>query len=309
MNTSPPRRLKEQSISFGSEPPQRSLAILPFRNLSKDPAASFYEFSLADAVITELARLRSLVVRPSSSIAKYQGLQKDPCEIGQELGVNSILAASYLGASQRLRVTAQLLDVGSGSILWSDSIDAAAADIITVQDIIARHIVAGLRLELSSDERVALEQRATRNAAAYEYLRGRDRSPNTLITHHGRKISKRRSRASSGPSNSIQLSALAYSGLGVCYSTRVFDKFVNLRITNARKGFDKALALDSLLVEARLHMLLIHRARRKQKARTEIQACSPKRQTKRQCIAWQQLSTGSTVNIKRRWPVSLLLQV
>jgi serine/threonine-protein kinase len=273
-NTSPPRRIKEQSISFGSEPPQRSLAILPFRNLSKDPAASFYEFSLADAVITELARLRSLVVRPSSSIAKYQGLQKDPCEIGQELGVNSILAASYLGASQRLRVTAQLLDVGSGSILWSDSIDAAAADIIAVQDIIARHIVAGLRLELSSDERVALEQRATRNAAAYEeYLRGRDRlakyayhTPRqedfeTAVEHFERAIEL------------DPAFALAYSGLGVCYSTRVFDKFGEPEdYERAAKAFDKALALDSLLVEARLHMLLIYLARgEKQKARTEIQ--------------------------------------
>src|SRR6185295_19859828 len=66
---------------------KKSLAILPFRNLSNDPASTFYEFSLADAVITELARVRSLVVRPSSVIAKYQGQTRDPREIGQELGV------------------------------------------------------------------------------------------------------------------------------------------------------------------------------------------------------------------------------
>ncbi len=272
VNTSP-RRIKEQSISFQSEPPQRSLAILPFRNLSNDPAASFYEFSLADAVITELARLRSLVVRPSSSIAKYQDQQKDPCEIGQELGVKTILAASYLGASQRLRVTAQLLDVESGSILWSDSIDAAAADIIAVQDIIAKHIVAGLRLELSSDERIALEQHATRNAAAYEeYLRGRDRLA-SYAYHTPRQEDFEA--AVEHFERAIELDpvfALAYSGLGVCYSTRVFDKFGEPEdYERAANAFDKALGLDSQLIEARLHMVLIYLARgEKQKARTEI---------------------------------------
>ncbi|MFN2514307.1 MAG: hypothetical protein ABR568_23195, partial [Pyrinomonadaceae bacterium] len=100
-----------------------SLAILPFRNLSNDPASSFYEFSLADAVITELARVRSLVVRPSSVIAKYQGQQIDPREVGHELNVSAVLTAAFMRAGERFRVTAQLLDVDSGEILWSDRID------------------------------------------------------------------------------------------------------------------------------------------------------------------------------------------
>jgi len=116
------------------------------------------------------------VVRPSSAIAKYQGQQHDPCTTGKELGVSAVLAASYLGASQRLRVTAQLLEIPSGSILWSDSIDASADDIIALQDIIAKHIVGGLCLELSPDEENALKLLTTRNAVAYEeYLKGRDR--------------------------------------------------------------------------------------------------------------------------------------
>ncbi len=66
---------------------KKSVAILPFKNLSGDPNANFYEFSLADAVITELAGLRSLIVRPSSVIAKYQGAEIDPRQAGQELRV------------------------------------------------------------------------------------------------------------------------------------------------------------------------------------------------------------------------------
>lgn len=274
--TSPSRRVKEQSLPAPTEPPQRSVAILPFRNLSNDAANGFYEFSLADAVITELARLRSLVVRPSSSIARYQGQERDPCEVGRELNVSAVLAASYLGASQRLRVTAQLLDTASGAILWSDRIDAAAADIITVQDIIAKHIVAGLRLELTSEEQLAMEQRQrpTRNAAAYEeYLRGRDRLGR--YTYH----TPRREDFEAAVKHfhkAIELDpafALAHSGLGVCYSTRVLDKFGEADDhQRAADAFDKALAIDPNLIEARLHMVLIYLARgEKQKGRAEIE--------------------------------------
>jgi serine/threonine-protein kinase len=80
---------------------KKSLAILCFRNLSNDPASSFYEFSLADAVITELARVRSLVVRPSSVIARYQGQHRDPREIGEELAVSAVLTAGFIHAGER----------------------------------------------------------------------------------------------------------------------------------------------------------------------------------------------------------------
>ena len=123
-----------------ADPEKKSLAILCFRNLSNDPASSFYEFSLADAVITELARVRSLVVRPSSVIAKYQGEQMDPRDIGNELRVNAVLTAGFIHAGGRFRVTAQLLDVGSGDILWSDRIDTSTEDIIAVQDEIAQKL-------------------------------------------------------------------------------------------------------------------------------------------------------------------------
>src|SRR5207248_8979558 len=93
--------------SFGVRERTR-IAILPFKNVSNDPQSSFYEFSLADAVITELARVRSLVVRPSSEIVKYQGLQVDPRQAGREMSVAAVLSAGFLRAGDRIRVTAQL---------------------------------------------------------------------------------------------------------------------------------------------------------------------------------------------------------
>jgi serine/threonine protein kinase/tetratricopeptide (TPR) repeat protein len=268
----------EPSGKAGLHPSPSRLTKEPAKETSTsiptNPAASFYEFSLADAVITELARVRSLVVRPSSAIAKFHGQQHDPCETGKELGVNAVLAASYLGASQRLRVTAQLLEIPSGSMLWSDSIDASADDIIALQDIIAKHIVGGLRLELSPDEENALQQRTTRNPVAYEeYLKGRDR-----IARYTYQTPRREDFESAVEhfGNAIELDpafALAHSGLGVCYSTRVFDKFGKPEDhERAAAAFAKALALDSQLLEARLHMVFSYLARgEKQKARTEIE--------------------------------------
>ncbi len=102
--------------------------------MSQDPASNFYEFALADSVITELAQLRSLIVRPSSVIAKYQGKEFDPREVGRELRVHAVLSASFLRSGDKLRVTAQLLDVLTGDILWSDRIDAEGEDILALQD-------------------------------------------------------------------------------------------------------------------------------------------------------------------------------
>src|SRR5438552_11042652 len=168
---------QERSLSTTiADREKKSLAVLPFKNLNNDPASTFYEFALADAVITELARIRSLVVRPSSVMSKYQGQPADASDVGRELNVDAVLSAGFIHVGERFRVNAQLLDVKSGEIIWSDRVDASADDIIAVQDEITQRIVDGLRLELSPDEQAGLAQPKTVNAEAYEeFLRGRDR--------------------------------------------------------------------------------------------------------------------------------------
>ncbi|HVQ38701.1 MAG TPA: protein kinase, partial [Pyrinomonadaceae bacterium] len=252
---------------------KKSLAILCFRNLSNDPASSFYEFSLADAVITELARVRSLVVRPSSVIAKYQGGTMDPRDIGQELRVNSILTAGFMHIGDRFRVTAQLLDVSSGDIIWSDRIDTSAADIIAVQDTIAQRIVEGLRLELSPAEQDGLAKPSTQNAAAYEqYLRGRDLFARFIF----RTVAQEDCDAAIEHfQRAIELDpnfALALDGLGATYVNRVFKGFGGAEdYERAEVAFNKALAIDPKLIEARMLMVFVYLWRgQKQKAREEV---------------------------------------
>ena len=253
---------------------RKSVAILPFKNVSNDPQSSFYEFSLADAVITELARVRSLVVRPSSEIVKYQGVQVDPRQAGREMSVSAVLSAGFLRAGDRIRVTAQLVDVGSGELIWSDRIDADATDIINVQDTITQEICDGLRLELSSDEKDRLERGKTANAEAYEeYLRGRDCLARYIYHTISRKdidqaIEHFQRAAYIDPSF-----AMAHCGLGSAYANRVRKGFGETGDhESAEEAFDKALALDPHLLEARLHMVFIYLAKgEKPKARAEAE--------------------------------------
>jgi eukaryotic-like serine/threonine-protein kinase len=264
---------QEGSMTTIADREKKSVAVLPFKNLGNNPESSFYEFSLADAVITELARIRSLVVRPSSVMSKYQGQAADPADVGRELNVDAVLSAGFIAAGERFRVNAQLLDIKSGEIIWSDRVDASANDIIAVQDEITKSIVDGLRLELSPDEQAGLAQPATVNAEAYEeYLRGRDRFArfifrtvaaddcNAAIEHFSR---------------AIELDpefALAYDGLGACHVNRVFKGLGGAEdFERAEAAFNKALAIDSKIIEARMLMVFVYLWRgQKQKAREEV---------------------------------------
>jgi len=254
---------------------KKSIAILPFNNLARDATSAFYEFALADAVITELAQLRSLIVRPSSVIAKYQGREVDPRAAGEELRVNAVLSAGFLRSGDKMRVTAQLLDVNSGDILWSDRVDAESGDILALQDMIAQRILEGLRLELSEKEQEKLSRRATENPEAYEeFLRGRDNFGRFIF----RTVSMEDCDAAiANFKKAIELDshfALAYSGLGACYANRLFKGMgTSEDYTYAEAAFSKAFKYDENVVEARVLMILIYLSRgEKKKARAEIKS-------------------------------------
>ena len=190
------------------------------------------------------------------------------------MSVDAILAASFLRAGERLRVTAQLLDVRTGEILWSESIDADASDIIAVQDTMVQRIVEGLRLELSPDEKIDLAKGSTSDAAASEqYLRGRS-CLGQFIYH---TVSREHvDSAIDHFQKAVELDpkfALAYSGLGSCYVNRVLKGLGESDdYEKAENAFNKALALDPKLLEARMHMAFIYlNSGEKPKAREEVE--------------------------------------
>ena len=197
----------------------------------------------------------------------------DPRDIGQELKVNAVLTAGFIHAGERFRVTAQLLDVASGDILWSDRIDTSAADIIAVQDTIAQRIVEGLRLELSPAEQDGIAKPSTQNAAAYEqYLRGRDLFARFIFRT---VASEDCDAAIEHFQRAIELDpnfALALDGLGASYVNRVFKGFGGAEdYERAEVAFNKALAIDPRLIEARMLMVFVYLWRgQKQQARQEV---------------------------------------
>ncbi|MBC7929880.1 MAG: protein kinase, partial [Rubrivivax sp.] len=263
---------QSQSPHLSQFETQKSIAILPFRNLANDAEVSFYEFSLADAVITELARNRSLIVRPSSMIVKFQGKEVDPREVGRDLNVSAVLSANFLRAGDQLRVNAQLIDVVSGDMLWSDRIDATAEDIIALQDMIAQRIAKGLNVDQQTSQ-VPTPTPTTRNAAAYEeYLRGRDFFAKFLFHTLDPEDSDK---AVEHFQHAIRLDhtfALAHSGLGASFANRVLKGLGGADDYElAENAFSRALELDPDLVEARILMVFIYLSRgEKHKARAEV---------------------------------------
>jgi serine/threonine protein kinase len=129
------------SLTTGAK---KTLAVLPFRNLSGDSQSDFYGLSLADSLTVELAQVGLLTVMPSSALSKYQDKTVDPARLRSELGVDVLLMGNFLKAGERLRVTAQLIDAIGGGILWSEKIDADSKDVLKIQDRISQRIIAGL---------------------------------------------------------------------------------------------------------------------------------------------------------------------
>jgi len=252
---------------------KKAIAILPFKNLSGAPENDFYGFSLADSVITELAQLHDLVVRPSSYVAQYQNKDVDPRAVGVQLAVDAVLIGGYLKAGDRFRLTPQLIDTASGEIVWSEKIDVESKDIITVQDTISRQIVEGLRVKTSTKEQERLVKTPTESAEAYEcYLKARTSLykfvTQTLDVADLESAIDLFNEALERDPNF----ALAHSGLGVCEVNYVLKGMGGLEhYHKAKECFDRAIELDKNLIEPRVRRIYIDLiAGRSEEARQQI---------------------------------------
>ncbi len=148
------------------------LIVLPFSTLRSDPDTDFLAFSLPDAITTTLSSVKSLAVRSSLTAARFKDAA-DLKQIAAAADVNVVLTGTFLKAADRLRVTTQLVEVPSETVVWSDTADVPSGDVFQLQDALTRRIVDSLSLPLSSDERRQLRHDVPATAAAYElYLRG-----------------------------------------------------------------------------------------------------------------------------------------
>ena len=152
----------------------RSIAVLPFTNLSADPENEYFADGLTDEVTADLSRIGSLRVISRTSAMKFKRATEDVGTIARSLGVQYILEGSVRRAGDRVRIAAQLIDAATDDHLWADKYDGSVEDLFAIQERLARVIVEALELRLTADENRRLGDRPIANVHAYDcYLRAR----------------------------------------------------------------------------------------------------------------------------------------
>jgi TolB-like protein/DNA-binding winged helix-turn-helix (wHTH) protein len=184
----------ETTPTNGSPSEKPSIAVLPFVNISGDPEQEYLGDGIADDLITELSRVRNMVVIARSSSFKYRGQTPSPQEVGTDLGVSHLLEGSVRKSGGRLRITVRLVDASNGHQLWAERFDRVLDDIFFIQDEITRTVVSRLSVELVGGEPGQLGRPAANSFAAYDLFlqgyrafQGYDRESNDLAQTYFRK--------------------------------------------------------------------------------------------------------------------------
>jgi len=150
--------------------PEKSIAVLPFQNLSKDEENAFFAGGVQDEILTDLAKVAGLKVISRTSVMKYKSdSERNLREIAKALGVSYVVEGSVQRAGERVRVSAQLIDARNDTHLWAEHYDRDFADIFAVQNEIAQQIAEQLKANLSPAEKAAIAERPTADLVAYAY--------------------------------------------------------------------------------------------------------------------------------------------
>ena len=220
----------------------KSIAVLPFMNMSEDAGAGHFSDGLADTVLHKLAQIESLRVVARNSSFQFRGQNVDVREVGEQLNVSNVLEGSVQAAGNKIRVTAQLIQAETGYHLWSGNFDRELNDVFAIQDEIAEEVVAALQVSLGDDDAARLARRDTENVDAFRAyslaLREIDEysfeSLPRAIEHLQKAISIDPEYAQAWASKALTYWHMMWIGL----VTR--DEYTEL----ARPMLDKALALD-----------------------------------------------------------------
>jgi len=161
---------------------EKSIAVLPFDNLSRDPDNAFFADGVQDEILTDLARIADLKVISRTSVMHYRsGIARNLREIGEQLGVAHVLEGSVQRAGNRVRVNAQLVDARTDRHLWAQTYDRELADVFAIQSEIAKTIAEQLQANLSPKEKNAIERSPTTDISAFDlYARAKSRNVDDL---------------------------------------------------------------------------------------------------------------------------------
>lgn len=159
-----------------SDLPEKSIAVLPFENLSEEKVNAFFADGVQDEILTDLARIADLKVISRTSVMHYRsGIARNLREIGEQLGVAHVLEGSVQRVGNRVRVNAQLVDARTDRHLWAQTYDRDLSDVFAIQSEIAKTIADQLQAKLSSSEKSAIERPPTNDITAFDlYTRAKD---------------------------------------------------------------------------------------------------------------------------------------
>ncbi|MDP9177355.1 MAG: protein kinase [Gemmatimonadota bacterium] len=226
----------------------KSIAVLPFTNMSADPENEYFTDGIADEIINALSKIQTLRVASRTASFALKGKNEEIAEIGRKLKVSTFLEGSVRKIGNRLRITTQLVNVADGYHLWSERYDREMEDVFAIQDDISQSIVKALRVILSEDEKKAIEKSRTENVKAYElYLRGRQFFElRRKSLEYARQMFKRATDADPGY-------ALAYAGSADCSSLLyIYHDARESNLRQAETASLRALELEPELAEAHL---------------------------------------------------------
>lgn len=227
---------------------KKSIAVLPFRNMSADPEQEYFCEGMSEEIINALTHIEDLRVVARTSAFVFKDKREDIREIGRKLNVETLLEGSVRKADNRLRITSQLINVADGYHLWSERYDREMEDVFAIQDEISHAIAKALRIKLVDKEKTLLAKRYTEDLEAYNlYLKGRffwnkrtEDGMKKSIEYYEQAIEK------------DPLYALAYTGLADTYNTLGDWDFLPSKeaFLKAKAAATRALEIDNFLAEA-----------------------------------------------------------
>ena len=226
----------------------RSLAILPLQNHGQDSNSDFLGLSLADVLITKLAYVNSLSIRPSAAIEKYRGTTIDLQRVAAELKVDTLLTGSFIRDGDNLRITYQLVDAKTEKILGQGMIDLKYDNLLTVQDKVTSQLISELQLTLSPTEAERLKPDAEVNPVAYEFfLQGLD--------FHGQHKFPLAIKMLEKSTEIDPNYAPAWAYLGASYtSDAAFELGGREQYRRAQAAYERALAIRPNLLDAQMFL-------------------------------------------------------
>jgi|GEM_PF-389366 DNA-binding winged helix-turn-helix (wHTH) protein/TolB-like protein/Tfp pilus assembly protein PilF len=245
-------RLLQSQNNNKSESAFKTIAVLPFRSLSREDSSQSFSLGITDALIIRLSSVnKQVTVRPFNAVLKYEGKEYDPLQAGSDLRVEAVITGTVQTDSDHIRVTSQLFDVRSGRSLWSGTFEARANELFIVQDNLSEQLASSLAWKLNSQDRERLTRRDTADIEAYRLYR-------MAVYHWNKRTKESLEKAVSYLTKAVGIDpkfARAHALLADTLMLQVYFEFTDIdqqrtSLGEAGKAAEAAISSDETVVEA-----------------------------------------------------------